>query len=117
MGFFRFRRRIKLLPGVRLNLSKTGVSTSIGRHCATINIRGDRAKTTVGIPGTGLSYSEQQRIGAAVPTGTSRPRVCVGSYCGASRGACGHLVRLGAPGWVAKNPGQWREDLGLERSR
>ena len=58
MGF-RFRKSIKLLPGIRLNLSKSGVSASIGRPGATINIseRGNRG--TVGIPGTGMSYSEQ----------------------------------------------------------
>jgi hypothetical protein len=61
MGFFRFRRSIKLFPGVRINLSKTGVSTSIGRPGATVNLRGDRIKTTVGIPGSGLSYTEQKR--------------------------------------------------------
>jgi hypothetical protein len=29
---FRFRRRLRLFPGVRLNFSKSGVSTSIGRR-------------------------------------------------------------------------------------
>lgn len=55
MGF-RFRRSIKLLPGLRVNLSKSGISTSIGRPGMTVNIRGRRTTTTVGIPGTGLSY-------------------------------------------------------------
>jgi hypothetical protein len=64
MGFFRFRRSFKILPGVRLNVSKTGVSTSLGKPGATVNIRGDRVRETVGIPGTGLSYSEQQRTGS-----------------------------------------------------
>jgi Protein of unknown function (DUF4236) len=56
MGF-RFSRRIRILPGVRLNLSKSGVSTSIGGRGAwlTFGKRGTRA--TVGLPGTGLSYS------------------------------------------------------------
>lgn len=56
MGF-RFSRRIRLIPGVRLNLSKSGVSTSIGGRGAwlTFGKRGTRA--TVGLPGTGLSYS------------------------------------------------------------
>jgi Protein of unknown function (DUF4236) len=39
MGFLRFRRSIKLFPGVKINLSKTGVSTSIGRPGATVNLR------------------------------------------------------------------------------
>jgi hypothetical protein len=55
---FRFRKSIKLLPGVRLNISKSGVSTSIGAKGATVNIKkGRKAKVTVGVPGTGISYT------------------------------------------------------------
>jgi hypothetical protein len=57
MGF-RFRRSFKIMPGVRLNVSKSGVSTSIGTRGATVNFSERGTKTTVGIPGTGLSYSE-----------------------------------------------------------
>ena len=63
MGF-RFRKSIKLFPGVRLNLSKSGVSTSIGRPGATVNISERGTRATVGIPGTGLSYSEKVSAGA-----------------------------------------------------
>jgi len=82
MGF-RFRRRIRLLPGVRINLSKSGVSTSIGGRGAwlTFGRRGTRA--TVGLPGTGLSYTttaERRRVaaapaiaGSAVPESTGNP--------------------------------------------
>lgn len=52
----RFRKSIGVLPGVKVNLSKTGVSTSLGGHGATVNV-GTRSRTiTLGIPGTGLSY-------------------------------------------------------------
>ena len=35
---FRFRKSTKLAPGVRINLTKKGVSsTSIGKHGATVN--------------------------------------------------------------------------------
>ena len=57
MGF-RFRKTIKLFPGVKLNFSKSGVSTSIGGPGATINISKRGTRGTVGIPGTGVSYSE-----------------------------------------------------------
>jgi hypothetical protein len=59
MGFLRFRRTIKIAPGLRLNLSKSGVSGSVGRRGGwfTIGPRGSRA--TVGLPGTGVSYTEQ----------------------------------------------------------
>lgn len=54
----RFRKSIKIAPGVRMNVGKKGVGVSVGtrglRH--TINSSG-RSTSTVGLPGTGLSYS------------------------------------------------------------
>lgn len=55
----RFRKSIKLFPGVRINLSKSGISTSIGKPGATVNLSERGVRGTVGIPGTGLSYSER----------------------------------------------------------
>lgn len=55
---FRFRRTLGIIPGVRLNLSRSGPSVSLGRrglHC-TVGLRGTR--TTVGFPGTGLSWTK-----------------------------------------------------------
>ena len=57
MGF-RFRKTIRLLPGVRLNISKSGFSTSIGRPGATINVGKRVFRGSVGLPGSGLSYSD-----------------------------------------------------------
>jgi len=58
MGF-RFRKSIKLFPGVRINLSKSGVSTSVGVKGATVNFSEKGTRGTVGIPGTGVSYTER----------------------------------------------------------
>jgi Protein of unknown function (DUF4236) len=54
----RFRKTIKLLPGLRLNLSGRGASVSLGARGFhyTVGPRGTR--TTVSVPGTGLSWSE-----------------------------------------------------------
>ncbi|WP_439525244.1 DUF4236 domain-containing protein [Marivita sp.] len=51
---FRFWRRVRLAPGVTLNLSKSTPSRSLGPREAkyTISPRGNRA--TAGLPGTGL---------------------------------------------------------------
>ncbi|MFB1068306.1 DUF4236 domain-containing protein [Vibrio diabolicus] len=57
MGF-KFRKRIKIAPGLHINVSKSGVSTSIGKPGATVNIGKKGGKATVGIPGSGLSYSQ-----------------------------------------------------------
>jgi Protein of unknown function (DUF4236) len=49
-----FRRRIKIAPGIRINLSKSGISTSIGGRGFTYNTRGS---ITTSIPGTGIRYT------------------------------------------------------------
>jgi hypothetical protein len=60
MGF-RFQKRLSVLPGVRINLSKGGVSTSLGPRGADVNIGKNGITTNAGIPGTGLSY--RSRLG------------------------------------------------------
>lgn len=53
----RFQKRIKIFPGVYINLSKSGVSASVGGHGATVNVgHTGKRMVTLGIPGTGLSY-------------------------------------------------------------
>ena len=57
MGF-RFRKSIKIAPGVRINLTKKGVSSvSVGKRGATVNVGKKGTRGTVGIPGSGLYYS------------------------------------------------------------
>jgi hypothetical protein len=56
---FRFQKRISILPGVRINLSKSGVSTSLGPRGADVNIGKDGVTANAGIPGTGLSYRQK----------------------------------------------------------
>ncbi len=58
----RFRKRIKIAPGVNLNINKKSVSLSGGvkgvRH--TVSSTGRRT-TSVGIPGTGLYYTKTHK--------------------------------------------------------
>ena len=58
MGFFRFRRSVKIFPGVRWNFGKNNFSLSIGGRGAHYTFGTAGRRTTVGIPGTGLSYTE-----------------------------------------------------------
>lgn len=53
MGF-KFRKRIKVAPGVTINLSKKGVSTTVGVKGLSVNSGKDGTYLNVGIPGTGL---------------------------------------------------------------
>lgn len=55
MGF-RFRRSVRLFPGVRLNFSLSGVSVSAGVPGAMINIGPRGSRLTMGLPGIGISY-------------------------------------------------------------
>lgn len=60
MGF-RFRRTVKIAPGIRLNFGKKSISTSIGVRGAQITKGTHGTRVTVGLPGTGVSYTEQAR--------------------------------------------------------
>ena len=52
----RFHRSIRLLPGLRVNLSKSGVGLSAGDLGVTYSIGPKSERTTIGVPGTGVSY-------------------------------------------------------------
>ena len=58
MGW-RFRKYITIFPGVRLNISKSGVSLTFGTKGASINVGKDGAYLNTSIPGTGL-YNRQK---------------------------------------------------------
>ena len=83
MGYFRFRRSKQIAPGLRLNLNKKSVGLSVGRTGArrSVNTSG-RTTTTLGIPGTGLSYMDShnargktgQHRAAAAPPQTTQSR-------------------------------------------
>ena len=70
MGF-RFRRSVRLIPGVRLNFSVRGVSISLGAPGATLNFSGRGARATFGVPGTGFSWSQSLNSGSPTPSRSS----------------------------------------------
>ena len=74
---FRLFRRIKIAPGITLNLSKSGLSASAGVRGARVTLGPRGVRRTVGIPGTGISYSENSAIGGPSKrtkrSGGSRP--------------------------------------------
>lgn len=57
----KFRKRVRIAPGVRINLSKSGVSTTIGVRGASVNVGKQGAYLNTGIPGTGIY--DRTRIG------------------------------------------------------
>ena len=80
---FRFFRRMKIAPGVSVNLSKSGASMSFGPRGAKVTVGPKGVRKTVGIPGTGAYYtthsghggksSRRSRSRPARPTPTPRP--------------------------------------------
>ena len=63
----RFRKRVKVLPGVNLNFGKGGVSTTVGKRGASVNVGKQGVRATTGLPGSGLHYSQKIQEGDAAP--------------------------------------------------
>lgn len=70
----RFRKSIKVAPGIKLNVNKSSVSLTAGvkGYHKTINSKGT-VTTSASIPGTGLSYvdtkTSKSRTSASSPSG------------------------------------------------
>jgi tetratricopeptide (TPR) repeat protein len=58
MGF-RFWRRIGILPGVTLNLSKSGASVSVGPRGTKFTVGSSGKRMSLGLPGTGMFYTHK----------------------------------------------------------
>lgn len=57
----RFQRILRIFPWLRINVSKGGLSGSVGPRGADVNIGRHGVTTNAGIPGTGISY--RSRLG------------------------------------------------------
>ncbi|MEY6433208.1 DUF4236 domain-containing protein [Thioalkalicoccus limnaeus] len=65
----RFQRRIRIAPGMRLNLSKGGVGFSVGPRGASASVGRRGVYGHFGLPGTGLSYRQRLNTpGRSVPS-------------------------------------------------
>jgi len=64
----RFQRRIRVLPGVHLNVSLSGVGVSVGGRGfhAGVTARGQRY-VSAGLPGTGLSVRQYSPVQNSTP--------------------------------------------------
>lgn len=59
----RFRKSVKIAPGVRLNISKksVGISAGVKGYRKSINSSG-RVTTSIGVPSTGVSYVKTENL-------------------------------------------------------
>jgi len=60
---WRYRKRIKIIPGVHLNLSRSGITTSVGVRGASVTLGKNGSYLNTGIPGTGI-YQRQKLSGS-----------------------------------------------------
>ncbi len=81
---FRFWRRVKIAPGVTLNLSKSGGSVSVGPRGAKVTVGPRGSRATVGIPGTGLFYtkslSKKSSAKTSAPSISAKDRLSLGFF-------------------------------------
>lgn len=57
MAYLRLFRRIRIAPGLALNVTKAGPSLSLGVHGAHVTIGRSGVRRTASLPGTGLFYT------------------------------------------------------------
>ena len=91
-----YRKRVKIAPGVHLNFSKNGVSTSIGPKGAKVTFGKNGTYMSTSIPGTGL-YSRQKISGKSTSSNTQGGNIVDQNGCGGCFivSACLALIVLG----------------------
>ena len=95
----RFRQRIKLMPGLTLNLGKKSMSLSAGVRGASITKGTQGTHANVGLPGTGLSY--RTKIGGSSNEEEKEELATYGdfSYTALSESTVGPQVPVTSPLW------------------
>ncbi len=73
---FRFRRTVRIAPGLRLNFGRTGMSLSAGVRGANLTFGRRGVYSNVGVPGTGMSYRRRLDTGGDVSS-ADLPRTAV----------------------------------------
>ena len=79
MGFFRFRRSIKIAPGIKINFNKKSTSLTLGRRGVHTTINKLGVRNTIGLPGSGLSYTSYKKFGSLSNVGVFTLRVFFGT--------------------------------------
>lgn len=96
----RFRKSIKILPGVKLNLGTKSASVSVGKKGMHYTMSTTGRKTvSVGLPGTGLSYVKT--------IGSSKPKSSTGYRTGGQNGG---MTSYGKPAYGAQNNAQQEQE-------
>lgn len=89
---FKFRRTLKIAPGLRLNLTHRGVSARVGPKGAgyTVNANGQQ-HISAGVPGSGIHVSKQ-----VAPARTRKKRTAEREEPTSETSSIRHLLKMGA---------------------
>lgn len=89
---FKFRRTLKIAPGLRLNLTHRGVSARVGTKGAgyTVNANGQQ-HISAGLPGSGVHISKQVK-----PPRKRKRKSVGGNRVVSATPSLGHMLRTGA---------------------
>jgi len=82
MGF-RFRKSVRLAPGIRVNFGRKSASVSMGVKGLTLSKGTKGSRLTASLPGTGLGYSMPLQRSRAALTGRSKLSVVILCAAGA----------------------------------
>lgn len=99
----RFRKSVKIAPGVRLNISKksVGISAGVKGYRKSINSSG-RVTTSIGVPDTGVSYVKTENL-------KSKKKKAVSSRVSSTAAAASSSASSPAPAKVQKAAAQPKE--------
>ena len=102
MGY-RFRKSIKLMPGVRINFSKAGIGGSVGFKGFRLTKRADgRVQRTLSIPGTGISYVDSHAAGGSFSHEEPATSTTPAPHKTAACPTCGHRYTIGKVNFCAQ---------------
>lgn len=102
MGF-RFRKSFKIAPGIRLNLSKSGIGMSAGVKGFRVTKRADgRVQRTTSIPGTGISYVETHAAGGSFGESHAAKPAEAQTRKTTTCPKCGHRYTIGKANFCAQ---------------
>ena len=83
----RLWRRVRIAPGIRLNISKSGPSISLGPRGAHFTVGPRGRRETLGIPGTGLYATRVERTSRRRPTNPRAERAAPAELVGPQEGS------------------------------
>jgi len=70
---FRFRKSVKVAPGVRVNIGKKSASVTLGGRGARVTTGTAGTTASASVPGTGIGYSSRLSTGSAARRATASP--------------------------------------------